>query len=339
MSGISHNRPTLGIEEEQAAVRVIHSGWLAQGKEVETFENEFCDFLGIPHGHAVAVSSGTAALYLALCALNAQGKKVALPVYSCSALRNAVAMSGSQAVFIDTSPGSPNVTCDVLNASGAEVVIVPHMYGLPIDLTNVGNIDVIEDCAQALGAAVKGMPVGLQGKIGVYSFYATKLITSGGQGGLIASRERSLADSIRDYREFDCRHDRKNRFNFQMTDLQAAIGRIQLSKLPTFLARRSEIFDHYKSAGLNMLDVMSGTGSVPVRYRAVMKTSLVEEIIASLKAKGVKAIVPIEDWELLDTSTAYPNAFRITRETVSLPIYPSLSDVEVETVISAVGKR
>jgi perosamine synthetase len=183
------------------------------------------------------------------------------------------------------------------------------------------------------------MPVGLQGKVGVYSFYATKLITSGGQGGMIASRDRSLVDSVRDYREFDCRHDRKDRFNFQMTDLQAAIGRIQLRRLPAFLARRAEIYYRYKSANLNMLDVMSGADTVPARFRAVMKTSCVEETIASLKANGVRAIVPIEDWELLDTPASYPNALRLTRESVSLPLYPSLTDQEVETVLSVVVKR
>jgi len=339
MNGIAHNRPTLGIEEEQAAARVIRSGWLAQGAEVESFENEFCDFLCLPRGHAVAVSSGSAALYLALGALDLRGKQVALPVYSCSALSNAVALSGAHPVYIDTLPGSPGIDLQAVEASGTCVAIIPHMFGLPIDLTQHDGMQIIEDCAQALGAAVKGTPVGLQGKIGVYSFYATKLITSGGQGGMVVSRDSPLVDKVRDYRRFDCRCDRKGRFNFQMTDLQAAIGRVQLAKLPGFLARRGEIFQRYKDAGLDLLDLPAVVGCAPARFRAVMKSSDPQQTMASLKASGASAIVPIEQWELLDIPELYPNAHRLSNETVSLPLYPSLTDEEVEIVISAVAKR
>ncbi len=101
MEMILHNKPTFGKEEEQAAIRVIRSGWVAQGKEVESFENEFCNYLGLPDGHAVALSSGTAALFMALWVLKAKGKKVAFPVYSCSALRNAVAMTGADEILSD----------------------------------------------------------------------------------------------------------------------------------------------------------------------------------------------------------------------------------------------
>lgn len=332
---IAHNKPSLGIEEQSAAAKVIASGWLAQGKEVESFENEMCSFLGLPSGHAVAVSSGSSAIFMALKVLGAYGKRVALPAYSCSALNNAVSMCGEQAVFIDTLPGSPNLDLESLKRAGAGLAITPHMFGLPIDLSDTGDVEIIEDCAQALGATVNGTAVGLQGKIGVFSFYATKVITSGGQGGMVVSRDRSLVDEVRDYRDFDLRNDRKCRFNFQMSDLQAAIGRIQLSKLPVFLARREEIFQRYTTSGLDLLSI-EGTGLVPTRFRAVMKTRSPQTIIAALRAKGIRAIVPIEDWELLDSPESFPNALRLTKETVSLPIYPTLSDKEVEAIIATV---
>lgn len=334
---VAHNKPSLGIEEEYAAVRTIRSSWLAQGNEVESFENELCAFLGLPPGHAVAVSSGSAALFLALYILDAQGKKVALPVYSCSALSNAVAMCDGKNVFVDTSsPESPNLDLDCLKSAGAKLAIIPHMFGLPLDLTDAGKIEIIEDCAQALGATVKGIPVGLQGKIGVYSFYATKLITSGGQGGMVVSRDRSLVDNVRDYRDFDCRNDKKRRFNFQMTDLQAAIGRVQLSKIHSFLAKREEIFLRYETSGIDLLNATNRDDCIPVRYRAVMKTNSPEKTIASLRAKGIRAIIPIQDWELLDAPECFPNALRLTKETVSIPLYPTLSDKEVESIITAV---
>ena len=105
---IPHNKPTLDIEEEQAAQKVVRSGWLAQGSEVENFEREFCHFLGLPDEHAVAVTSGTAALFLALWALQAAGRRVAFPAYVCSSLRHAVAMAGGVEVLL---PAAASAWC------------------------------------------------------------------------------------------------------------------------------------------------------------------------------------------------------------------------------------
>lgn len=327
---IPHNKPTVGKEEAGAAVKVLRSNWLAQGIEVERFESELCSFLGLPEGHALAVSSGTAALFLSLKAL--ESKNVAFPAYACSALRNAVAMAGAKEIVLDTESNSPNIDLKRLRESGVDTAIVPHMYGLPIDLSGFNKINIIEDCAQALGAVVNGKMTGLQGKLGVFSFYATKLITSGGQGGMVVSKDRDLIDKIRDYREFDQRRDDKKRFNFQMTDLQAAIGRVQLKKLPGFLKRRSEIFKKYKESGLSLLDIKAKNIKL-VRYRAILMNKDPQKILAALKTVGVKAIIPIKSWELL---AKLPNALKLTNETVSLPCYPSLTDKEVQLIIEAV---
>lgn len=337
---IPHNKPTLGIEEELAARRVLQSGWLAQGTEVESFENEFCQFIGLPKGHAVAVTNGTSALFLALNVLNARKKKVIFPGYVCSALRHAVGMVGGTECLVDVAPNSPNIDLTKLEESGSDINIVPHMYGIPVELTNFSSENIIEDCAQAIGAKVNNINVGLQGSVGIFSFYVTKLMTSGGQGGMLISKDKSLVESVRDYREFDNRHDDKKRFNFQMTDLQAAIGREQLKKLPKFLSRREEIFNEYKKVGLDLLDVPNNnTNLVPVRYRAVVVTKNPEKIIESLKLVGVTAVIPTEERTLLDNSSILPNAIQLTRETVSLPIYPSLSDEEVDLILSVITNK
>lgn len=334
---IPHNRPTFGIEEEQAARRVIRSGWVAQGKEVENFEHEFCVFLGLPEGHAVALSSGTAALFMALWALGAKDRKVAYPVYACSALRNAVSLIGAKEIVIDTAPNSPNMDLSALKKSGANIAVIPHMFGIPADISGLDGIDVIEDCAQSLGAIAKSVKTGLNGRAGIYSFYATKLITSGGNGGMFVSKDKALSDAVRDYREFDQRRDAKRRFNFQMTDLQAAIGREQLKKLPEFLEKREEIFRMYKEAGLKLLD-SSDKDIVPVRYRAVALTPSPKKMIDALNDAGVSAIVPVEDWELLGEPAEFPSALKLTRETISLPLYPSLTDGDVNKIISVVAR-
>ena len=214
-----------------------------------------------------------------------------------------------------------------------DLAVIPHLYGLPLDLSSHKDLPIIEDCAQAIGAKVSGVFVGLQGKIGIFSFYATKLMTSAGQGGMVVSNDRALIDLIRDYREFDCRNDQKKRFNFQMTELQASIGLVQLRKLPDFLRRREEIFQSYNSI-LNMMDISKKDklNLEPIRYRAVLRTNNPHQIINKLASKKIKAIIPIEEWELLGDKSFFPNAHNLTQTTVSLPIYPSLTDKNVDII-------
>jgi len=331
MIAIPHNRPTLGQWEELAAQRVIRSGWLAEGEEVKNFENKFCDFINIQHGHALAVSNGTAALYLALWALKAKNKKIAFPSYVCASLRYAVNMVNAYEVIIDTAANSPNISINDLNNSECPIAIVPHMYGIPVDIDKIITPLIIEDCCQALGATYKGTPVGLQGHVGIFSFYATKLITSGGQGGMIVSKDKSLIEAIKDYREFDMRSDKKMRFNFQMTDLQAAIGIEQLKRLPDFLERREVIYNMYLEAGLPLQEINPKINYKPIRYRAILHTDKPKVLMKKLSDNNIKAIIPIEDWELLSPT---PNALKYTEENISLPLYPSLSNEQVKYILN-----
>ena len=335
---IPHNKPTIGPEEEEAVTRVLRSGNLANGTEVSLFEKEFSDYMGLKKEHSVAVSNGTSALFLSLWALDANSKKIAFPSYVCSALRHAVGMINGVETIIDSSKNSPNINQYEMKNNSHDIEIVPHMYGIPTKITRNENIPLIEDCCQALGARVNEELVGLQGTTGIFSFFATKVITSGGHGGMIISKEKEIIEKIKDYREFDGRKDQKSRFNFQMTELQAAVGREQLKKLPAFLERREEIFQMYRSAGLELLDVnKEDQKSIkPIRYRAILKTSNQREIITKLDKKEIKAIVPLEDWELLGEKESSPNSLEFSKNTVSIPIYPSLKDEEVELIIKTI---
>jgi perosamine synthetase len=333
---VPHNRPTLGAEEEAAALAVLRSGWLAQGAQVRALEDEICALLGLPSGHAVALSSGSAALFVALRLLGAAGRTVATPAYACAALANACHLAGGRPQFLDNAKGSPNIDLAAVGRSAAPLAIVPHMFGLPQDLSALTGCRVIEDAAQALGASVRGVPVGLQGEVGIFSMYATKLITSGGQGGLLVSRDKALVEAARDFRAFDQRPDRLPRMNLQMTDLQAAVGRAQLKKLPGFLARRAELFDCYRAAGLPLLDVADPALS-PVRFRAVVQTAEPQAVIAALEAEGVRAIVPQDTWELQGDAADAPHAAALSANTVSLPLYPSLSDADAQRIARTVA--
>lgn len=334
---IPHNKPTLGIEEEQAALRVLRSGWVTQGPEVKKFENEFCEFIGLPKGHALAVANGTAALYLALISLEPTKKRISIPSYTCSILRNVAIINGAQEILVDVGSNSPNIDLDLLKQNNSEIAIIPHMYGIPTDLSEFKSTSIIEDCAQAIGAKVNGKLVGLQGTIGIFSFHATKLLTSGGQGGMIISENKKLINNIRDLREYGTQ-DNKIRLNFQMTDLQAAIGREQLKKLPSFLSRRSKIFQHYNESGIELLDVAPEKKDVlsPVRFRAIMKTNKPKQIIKALDNKGIRATVLIEYSGLLGNPALFPNARKLSECTVSLPIFPTLTDNEVDFIIDTI---
>ena len=328
---IPHNRLTLGTLEEKTAIDVIRSGWLVQGTAVESFENELCHYLDIPIGSAVAVSSGTAALYLTLEAIEAKGKNIAIPFYCCPALRNATNFAGGTPVLFDSKIDSPNInTYDITQTM--DIAIIPHLFGIPqkIQKTRI-NSYIIEDCAQSLGAKVDEIPVGLQGDVSIFSFYATKLITSGGQGGMIVSKDKSLIKELKDYRTFHQKADAKNRFNFEMTDLQAAIGTAQLRQLPNFLKRRDEIYEQYLEANLPLLEQKSGI--TPVRYRAILQTEKQTELIEALAKDNIIATMPLHPSELFGLTDPFPNAHYWLHHTVSLPIYPSLRNEEVKRII------
>jgi perosamine synthetase len=332
---ILHNKPFLGSEEKEAAFKVLSSQWVSQGEEVIKFENDLCNFFGLPEGHAVVVSSGSSALFLALWALKGKGKRVGFPVYSCAALRNAVGMLGSEKVFLDCAKDSPNINFNEAEKKRIDILMAPSMYGIPVELPIKSDYQIIEDLAQSMGAKVDSERIGLRGDIGTCSFYATKMMTSGGQGGAVISKERKYIDSIRDYREFDCRDDSLLRFNFQMTDLQAAIGRVQLKKLPFFIEQREKWFNIYKEFNLQLIE-SKNKNFTPVRYRIVHKCRNPHEIIESLKKNNIKAIIPVEERELLDKSKKYPFALELAHSTVSLPAHLALTENQIREIANIV---
>jgi perosamine synthetase len=324
---IPHNCPTIGFREILSTARTIHSGWIADGPQVVAFEQELCEFLNLPHGHAVCVSSGTAALALALWACGAKNKKVAIPVYACASLRHAIAFAGGHEVLIDIENNSPNIDIEIVNRQKPDIVIVPHMFGIPVNVRKlIPSIRVIEDCAQSIGAHLSKQSVGTIGDVGIFSFYATKLFTAGGQGGAVVSRNKDLIDMIKDYREFDCRRDYKIRFNFKLPDTLASFGRVQLKRLPGFLRRREELFQEYRKYGLPLIGAEIDSEEVkPVRYRAIVNTPYAQKLITKLSESDVKAIIPIEKWELLCDSAEYYRANEFCNNTVSIPLYPKLT--------------
>ncbi|MBS2007970.1 MAG: DegT/DnrJ/EryC1/StrS aminotransferase family protein [Cyanobacteria bacterium SZAS TMP-1] len=331
---IAHARPTMGRQELQAAMQLIRDGALDAGPEVEALESEFCKFYGLPEGHAVVLASGAAALYLALKALDAQGKTVVLPAYGEAHLTEATRLAGGKAIYVDVADEEVHMDLEAATASGAELAVVAHLFGLPVDVSALKNMTVIEDCSDALGAKLGETYVGLQGDAAVFSLASENIITTGGQGGLFLSRRREICDKVRDYRQS---------LDLNITDSQAAIGRVQLSKLPNFLARREEIFAQYRAAGFELLDTAEGIDTpedertmTPVRYRAVLSLQDAPAIAAHLCNGMIEAIVPITEQELAARGGDFPRALELSKTTVSIPIYPHLNNAEVFEIIEQV---
>lgn len=346
---IQHNRPSLGQEEILALAKVIKKGWVAQGAETVKFENEFSHYLGGKDGQAVAVSSGTAALYLAMYGLKIKsGDEVIAPAYTCSAVLNAIFMIGAKPVLVDINEADLNIsyeqTVKKIN-NKTKAIIITNTFGYPADLDKFMklNIPIIEDCAQALGSSWRGKSVGTFGQVAVFSFYASKLITTG-YGGLIYSKNKKVINKIRDYREFDCRRDYKPRFNFQMSDLTAVLGRVQLKKLPEFLKRRRQIAVEYKKIlPKEKCWPAEISGRKTNYYRFLIKTDKAKAVKNYLIKCGIKTIAPIEAYELLHRYLKQgPKNFsvseKIAKTTLSLPIYPGLLPKDLNAIKQALRK-
>lgn len=334
---IEHNKPTISSKDRDLVTKVLESGWLASGENVPSFEAQFAQLYGLSPENVVAVSSGSAALFLALMALDARGKRVAIPAYSCSSLENAVQLAGAKTVYIDASEESFNMNQSLIEPDN--LVIHPHMFGYPSFIDNKWSSQLIEDCAQSIGSILNGKLTGLQGELGVFSFYATKLLTTAGQGGMVISKNPDYINFIKDFIEFDQKTDGKKRFNFAMSEIQAAMGRNQLTQLfETFIPKRQIIFKKYLSTGMNFYEPKDKRIK-PVNYRVLLKVSHPIDAINFLKGHKISSIIPVSECEILGgCESDLPVAFKHARSWISIPCYPTLTDEIIEKICKTLEK-
>ena len=349
---IHHNTPCIEREDEEAVAAVLSSRWLAPGPEVAALETAFTRLLN--GGSACAVSSGTAALYLALISLGiGRGERVAVPTYACSALLDAVHLAGASPLVIDTGDDL-NLDPDSLDRRSrrarARATIVVHTYGAPArveDIMSVGG-QVVEDCCHALGGEDRGRPLGSVGHAAVFSFYATKVV-AGGHGGLVWSRDPAVVASIRRYIEppGPSRRPWAPGFNLRTSDLHAALARSQLSRLPRFIARRREIARRYLEAvppGLEASAEVISCGRLVYRFLVRARDEPTRERLRQyFLATGIEVSPLLCRHELLHRLLGlrvddFPMAERLVGRILSLPLYPALSEAEVEAVCSALSR-
>jgi perosamine synthetase len=340
-----HNKPSLDNCEAAAISEVLKSGWIAPGEKVRRFEQVFTEYVGAKY--AIAVNSGTAALYVALKIMEIQGNLV-MPTYACSALLNAALMARINPILEDIDRESFNMKCGHSSWTYQKAArIVVHTFGVPLDIEKIKLSDspIIEDCSQALGSYINDQHVGLQGDIGIFSFGPSKMITTG-SGGMIITNDKSLADRARDFIDYD---KRVPAFNFAMNDIQAAMGIEQMKKLPTFLRRREYMAMQYIKCILDTQKywaVQVGNFNKRNWYRFVIADepkSLIDRLKQHLADNGITAIVPIRQDELLHNmlgldSKQCQNAEYIAGHSLSLPIFPALTDEEFSHIIETLRR-
>jgi len=329
---IPHSRPTLGPQEERAVLRVLRSGQVGGGEEVRAFEADLQRFIG--KGRAVAVHTGSAALHLALLGLGVgAGDRVVLPTYTCAAVMNAVRYTGAEPILADVLPETANLDPDDVKRrlrAGTKAIIAPHLLGRPAPIRELRalGVPVVEDCAMALGGSV-----GREGEVSVFSFYATKMMATG-HGGAVVARDRAVVRRIADLVDYDNREDYQVRHNYRMSALVAALGRVQLSRLPDFVKRRRRIAEYYYET-LELGEPPPGH----VFYRCVLRTGPVERFVRVMASRGVECKRPVYrplHRYLGSPSGEYPGAEELHRNWASIPIYPSLRREEMQRVALAV---
>lgn len=339
---IPHSRPTVGLGDRRAVSAAIASSRLAQGPRVAEFEACVASLVGAAGG--VAVSSGTAALHLALVVLSiGPGDEVILPSYLCAGPLHAIQHAGASPLLADCDPTTYNLDLTHVKrilTRKSKAIIVPHLFGLPANLTELVSlgIPIIEDCAQALGATYRGRPVGGIGTLSICSFYATKVITTG-EGGMLLSRDPRLLRRAQDLRDYDQRRTLRTRFNYKMTDFQAALGLSQLRQLPSFLAKRQALAERYHQQlqGLPLAGPVVSTDRDHIFYRYVVRvTGTLRRVLMLLEQAGVCARRPVfRPLHRYLKLAGFPGAEEAWRTALSLPIYPTLGG-DIDRVIAAV---
>ena len=338
---IPHSKPLLGAEEAQAVAAVIASGQVAEGPETAAFERELAGRLGC--AQAVAVSSGTAALHLALAAMGVgAGDEVVVPSFVCAALFHAVAATGAVPVPADIDPLTLNLDPGDARrrlSARTRALVLPHLFGRvadPAPFLEMG-VPLVEDCAHALGARLDGRPAGSFGRVAIVSSYATKLIATG-EGGAVATNSAALAGTVRELKQYDRRPLDRTRHNLKFTDLQAAVGRVQLRRLEAFIFRRRQIAARYHSA---FGPPLGGGGEAEGRvfFRYILDAgSEAEELIRRAARAGITCERPVHTpLHRMMGLAGFPATEDVWRRAVSIPIYPALTDPEVERIISVLG--
>ena len=347
-------RPQMGEEEKARVWEAMAAGSLAQGPRVRELEEQFAAFIGA--GHAVATSSGTTALHLALLGYGiGAGDEVITVPFTFIASANSVLYTGARPVFVDIGERDFCIDPELIEAAITErtkAIMPVSLYGQPADMEAIAEIAerhglaVVEDACQAHGAAIGDRRSGTWGA-GTFSFYPTKNMTTG-EGGMLTTDDGELAERVRLLREHGMKvryHHDVVGYNFRMTDIAASIGLAQLPKLPANNDRRRAIAARYDAELLGVITPQVRPGVTHVYHQYTLCVNERDAFAEALKARGVGSAIyypiPVHRQKpflaLGYGKESLPVTDRLTTEVLSIPVHPSLSDDEVSAVAEAVN--
>jgi dTDP-4-amino-4,6-dideoxygalactose transaminase len=347
---------TMRGELEAAFARVLDSGWLILGKEVEAFEREMAAFLGVPH--AIGVGNGMDAIELALRALGiGPGDEVITTPNSAFATALAIVRAGATPVFADIEDVTYAIDptrVEALITPRTKAIIPVHIYGQAADLDALvpicerHGLHLIGDAAQAHGARLHGRDVATFGAATCLSFYPTKNLGAFGDGGMVVTSSAELADKIRRLRNYGQTvryiHGELG-LNSRLDEMQAALLRVKLRYLPAHNARRRAIAMRYREqlAGLPLVLPVERAGCESVWHLFVIRTPARDALSAFLKERGIATLIHypkiLPRQPALEISGAWPVAERCADEYLSLPIFPELTDDEVDSICAAIREH
>ena len=350
-------KPIIGDEEREAVDRVLRSGMLAQGPEVKAFEEEFSAHVG--GRHCVAMNSGTSALHLGFIAAGIErGDEVIVPSFSFAATANSVVLAGGVPVFADIDPRTFNLDpnhVESLITKKTKAIMPVHLYGhiAAMDefqqLSSKYGVKIIEDAAQGHLASLNGRNAGEFGIVASFSFYPTKNMTAG-EGGMVVTDDAEVARMLRLLRNQGQEIRYQNEvvgFNTRMTDIHAAIGRVQLAKLPGWTKQR-QANAAYLDANLKGVVtpyLAPNTTHSYHQYTIRIPGGSAEKrdaFMAGITERGVGCGVyyptPIHKLASFKLDLTLPETDLVVKECVSLPVHPSLTQSELETIVSVVNE-
>lgn len=347
-------KPIIGDEERAAVDRVLRSGMLAQGPEVSAFEEEFSRHFNLGRA-CIAVNSGTSGLHLGLLSSGVgPGDEVIVPSFTFAATANSVALTGATPVFADIDPNNFGLDPTSVKASITHrtVAIMPvHLYGHPADMSSLQDLasahglQLFEDAAQAHGASLNGTPVGTFGSFAMFSLYPTKNMTAG-EGGMVAVADDKVERLMRLYRNQGMLRQYENEvvgLNNRMTDIHAAIGRVQLTKVDAWTRQRQKnaAFLSANLEGVTPPPISDGAIHVFHQYTIRVPDDR-DGLAAALReeyAVGSGMFYPVPNHRLapFQSPVDLPETERAARECLSLPVHPSLTQSDLERIVEAVN--
>ena len=323
---------------------MLASGQLTMGPKVPEFEAEVARACEVEH--SVAVSSGTAALHLAVLALGiGPGDEVLVPAYTFPATANVVALVGARPVLVDVDPETMNIdAAKVEPTPRTKAVLAVHLFGRPARLDELQGLTVIEDAAGALGARRDGRACGGLGALGCLSFHPRKIVTTG-EGGAVTTNDGDLAETVRGLRHHGWRSDDMPEagFNYRLSDILCAVGLPQLRRLAELHAARARLAAAYaeRLCDLPVLAPRADDGDVHGWQAYVVQVDKRDDVLRGLRAQGIEAQIGTYALHRLGAyrgNVTYPGADRAFERALALPFHSRLSDGDLDRVTGALDK-